>query len=128
MVSNGIMNWRRIDVRKPDFDERFRLFREDPEEFERLRKRLVDEAIESVDEDRREGLRRFHWRIETEFRKHKSPIGAFIALQKMFFEQVYGKGGFHDALEVILGKKDARCLSSRKSESAVIIPFSDKGT
>lgn len=128
MVSNSTMNRWRIDVIKPDFDERLRLYREDPEEYERLRQRLIEEVIESVDEDRRESLRRFHWRIETEFRKHKSPIGAFIALQKMFFEQVYGKGGFQDALEVILGKKDASCLSPRESKSADIVPFSGKGT
>lgn len=112
----------------PDFDERARLFREDPEEFERLRERLIEEVIESVPEERQERLRRFHWRVEAEFRKHKSPIGALVALQKMMLEAVYGKGGLLDAVEVILGRKDAKCLARGKRELAKVIPLSGKKT
>ena len=85
-----------------DFDEWMHLYQSDPKEFEKRRQKIIDQEIEGIPEERREVARKLQWRIDAERRRHHSPMGALIALQKMMLDSVYGPNGLADSLNSLL--------------------------
>ncbi len=111
---------------KIDFDEWLQLYRENPEEFERRRKEVIENAIASAPKEVQRNLRQFQWRIDAERLRHTSPMGSLIAIQKMMLDEVYREGGLLDALLVLLGKKGKECLFPSRKKTGSIIPFKQK--
>lgn len=59
-----------------NFDEWMKLHQEDPEAFERERQSAIEAFLDSVPKERKEGLQKFQWRIDTERRRHQSATGS----------------------------------------------------
>ena len=60
-----------MDKKKLDLDELFRLAKEDPEGFEELRARLIEETINSASPENIPRLRGEQWRIDCERKTFK---------------------------------------------------------
>ncbi len=70
-----------------DFDKWMKLYQEDPEAFERERQNAISTFLDSVPEERREGLQRLQWRIDAERRRHRSAIGSMVAIHRMMLAE-----------------------------------------
>lgn len=81
-----------VDFSKLDFDSMTAIAKDDPAEFERLRRSCIDEFIENTPPERQERLRRLQWRIDQE-RRNCSPLSACIKISKMMWDQLLGAGG-----------------------------------
>lgn len=69
----------------PSFDEMVKLAKENPEELESIRKQMVDDVIESVDPEKRDGLRKIQSKINLIARGSKTPLdGATKIFNEMF--------------------------------------------
>jgi hypothetical protein len=75
----------------------------DPDAFERMRRELIDDFIDSAPPDRRERLRCLQWRIEQERIRSHTPLGACIRITRMMWERVTCQGGLIDQLQNLRG-------------------------
>ena len=66
-----------------DFDNWKQLAQNDPEEFERRRQTLIDEAIPSAPAAQQRKLKGLQFKIDMERRKGKNPLDACIRLNSM---------------------------------------------
>ncbi len=70
----------------PSFDEMKTMAQEQPEELEKLRKRLTDELIQNAPERHRRKLEGLAFIIEAERRKARNPMQACIKLSQMMLD------------------------------------------
>ena len=81
-----------------DFDAWAELAQNDPEGFEALRLKAIEETIEKAPAENRERLRRLQWRIDQERRLARTPMNACIRISRMMWRRVLGPGGLQDRL------------------------------
>ncbi len=84
-----------------DFEKWARLAKDDPEEFEKERKRVIEETIMRCPPRNRQRLIRLQWRIDMERKRSKNPLQSCVRLFDMMMDFVYSEGGFLSALETL---------------------------
>lgn len=72
--------------RLPSHDFLSRLARDDPQEFEALRRSLIEDCIDSAPERIRPRLRQLQFRVDGIRRRSASPLGATLKLQALMWE------------------------------------------
>jgi hypothetical protein len=70
-----------------DYELLSKLYKDDPEEFERERKRILESYFDSLPEERQKKARQIQWQIEGELRKYKDPIARMNRMVELFWEQ-----------------------------------------
>jgi len=83
-----------------DWEQWVKLFRENPEEFERERLAAIEGLITSQPVSIRHRSRQLQWRINAVRRRAPNSLSACIRIYDMMIDSVYGPGGL---LEVING-------------------------
>ena len=78
-----------------DYELLAKLYKDDPEEFERERKRILESYFDSLPEKRQKKARQIQWQIEGELRKYKDPIARMNRMVELFWEQTFK---FKDAI------------------------------
>ncbi len=105
-----------------DFEKWAKLARNDPVEFEKERKRVIEETIMRCPPHSRQRLIRLQWRIDMERKRCKNPLQSCIRLFDMMMDFVHSEGGFLSALETLkrIGTSDTvPCMKS----GTKVIPF-----
>lgn len=95
----------------------------DPELFERLRRRAIEEVIEKAPESNRQRLRCLQWRIDQERNRSKNPLGACIRISQMMWESVAGRGGLLDHLSKLKSGTINQSASIGTIAKADVVPF-----
>jgi hypothetical protein len=72
-----------------DYELLSKLYKDDPEEFEHERKRLLESYFDSLPEERQLKARQIQWQIEAELRKYKDPIARMNRMVELFWEQTF---------------------------------------
>lgn len=85
--------------RNRQFDRLKELAARDPEAFEALRRRSIEEMLARVPADRRERLRGLQWRIEQARARAPNPLAACVTLSRMMWDSVYGEHGLLATLQ-----------------------------
>ena len=103
------------------FTSRSRLAKSDPQAFEALRSKDIEELINSASKEQQHRLRCLQWRIDKVREKTKTPMGACIAISEMMWDSFY-------ELHKLIGKMDQPSTSngkfvSKSLTSATILPF-----
>lgn len=81
-----------VEFNTLDFDSMSLIAKDDPEQFERLRRAAIDEFIESAPLDRQHRLRCLQWRIDQE-RRNCSPLSACLKISKMMWDHLMSSEG-----------------------------------
>lgn len=81
-----------------DWEQWVKLFRENPEEFERQRLAAIEELIDSQPVHIRHRSRQLQWRIDAIRRRAPNSLSACIRIYDMMIETVYGPGGLVEAI------------------------------
>lgn len=105
-----------------NFEEWAQLARQDQAAFERKRAAAIRQAIEEAASSERERrmLNGLQFKVDMMRRKHKTPMGACVAISAMLMEQVYQLVTL-DIDEII---RNASKVPVRHTETCKIIPFS----
>ena len=85
-------------AREMDFDAWRRLAEQDPEGFERHRRRTLRAAIQRAPGRRRRRLEGLQWRVDLERRRASCPMAACVRLSNMMWESVAGDNGLLETL------------------------------
>ncbi len=93
-------NKRRIKVIKNkvnfNLDELSRLAQENPEEFERKRKELIEDCIASYPENLKQSLRHQQWKYDAIIQSSKTPLQSCIRMNSLLMDVFYAENGFSD--------------------------------
>lgn len=96
------------------FDDWHRLATKDPEAFEYMRRRVIEQHIARAPAHRQERLRRLQWRVDATRRRAKTPLGACLSLTALMWDSVVGQHGLLAAMRGNLTKP---------LPSAKVLPF-----
>lgn len=73
-----------------DFDYWSKLFKENPEEFERRRQEEIDKVIEAAHSvEMQHRLRQLQWSIDAERQASKNPLDALVKVQKRMWDSFH---------------------------------------
>ncbi len=92
---------------------------QDPEQFERERRDVIDEAISAAPVNKQERLRQLQWRIDVERTRASNPLSACIRLNQMMFASLYAENGFMNIFRTAahpVPKREARILAFQKKK------------
>jgi hypothetical protein len=109
-----------------DVNAWFDLAEKDPDAFEDMRQRVIEEYVASAPPRLQQRLRRLQWRIDQECRLAGTPLAACIRLSHLMWERVTGPNGLLDSIDrlsEVVSAPDA-APSSPPPLSARVIPFS----
>lgn len=77
-----------------DYDEWAKLFKENPEEFERRRKEEIDKVISAVcPAELQHRLRQLQWKIDMERDAAANPMAALVKIQEMMWDSFLKMNG-----------------------------------
>lgn len=96
------------------FDDWHRLAAKDPEAFERMRRRAIDQHIARAPAHRQERLRRLQWRVDATRRRARTPMGACLSLSALMWDSLVGRHGLLEAM---------RCDPAKPRPLAKVLPF-----
>ncbi len=82
-----------------DFERWARVAKENPSQFEAMRRRAIEEVISRAPQGQQQRLRGLQWRIDQERRLAKNPLNACIRISRMMWESVTAPGGLQDSLK-----------------------------
>ncbi len=91
-----------------DLDRLTRLAAEDPEAFERERRRLVDELIQGAPTEQQGRLRGLQWRVDTVREHAATPLAACLRISSMMWQRITEPGGLLDACAALERGKPPR--------------------
>lgn len=104
-----------------DFERWATLARENPEEFERQRKQMIDEIINNSPEMMQKRMQGIQWQIDQVRQTAKTPMAACIKISSMMWDRVLGENGLVEAIEQL--DLDSNSLPKKQSEHAQILSF-----
>jgi hypothetical protein len=106
---------------KMGFEEWSALASDDPQAFEQLRERVINDFFDSIPSEQRLPLRRLQWRIDQIRSRSSNPMSATINLYSMMWDHLAGDGGMLEMLDNLKQPMPASAQASLKS--AKILTF-----
>ena len=97
------------------FERLCRMYREDPQQFEEERLRLISETIESFAGEHRQKAYGLQFRIDCQLRRYKDPVMRMNRMVEIFWEGVYD---FQEAMNDPDGYR-----SRRENAGPKVLPF-----
>lgn len=121
------MSKKRLNEQKTDhafdFDDWMTLAQEDPDTFEAMRKRCIDEFINQVPEEKRVRLRGLQWRIDQTRKINKTPLASCIAISNMMWDSLSKLNHYQQELVAITNHPHSGNSFAQAKQEADIIPF-----
>lgn len=81
-----------------DFDQWATLARQDPDAFERMRGRTIEQAICQAPAGKRQRLRCLQWQLDRIRQTSRTPMVACLRMNRLLWKAVIGEGGLLDRL------------------------------
>jgi hypothetical protein len=107
-----------------DFEHWLVLARDDPDSFEQLRSRMLDDCIARASAPHQERLRRLQWRIDRIRERASNPLAACVQISDLMWNTFNRLGEAYRSLEIPgpTGPTNHR-LARPPRKSARILPF-----
>ena len=106
-----------VDTSENIYEQLQGLYQADPEAFERLRRALIQDALDNVPENLKPKVYGMQLRIEAHLKKYKDPVARMNAMVEIFWQQFREfQEVLNDPLQVL--EKRRRCGTVAK-----VIPF-----
>ena len=106
-----------------DFDMWARMARDDPDAFEDLRKRMIEEVIESASPEIRRRMQGLQWKIDQLRSTSSNPMACCLKISQMMWDSVLGDDGLLENMQQ-LNNPDAFDMKKPR-ESAKIIEINE---
>jgi hypothetical protein len=103
------------DTREAGYERLSRMYREDPQQFEEERLRLIRETIEGFAGEHRQKAYGLQFRIDCQLRRYKDPVMRMNKMVEIFWEGVYD---FQEAMNDPGGFRQRRHEAGTK-----VLPF-----
>lgn len=102
-----------------DFDQWATLASQDPEAFERMRGRTIEQAIRQAPAEKQQRLRCLQWQLDRIRQTSRTPMVACLRMNRLLWKAVIGEGGLLECL----GGPQSPAGPYRRPHCARILPF-----
>lgn len=106
-----------------DFDEWVRLAKEDPDAYENMRTKMIQEIIDNTSPEVKRRMQGLQWQIDQIRSTSHNPMASCLRISQMMWDSVLGDDGLLDHMQQ-LSNPEARKLN-RPRESATVIKIRD---
>lgn len=103
-----------------DFDEWVRLAKEDPEAYEDMRQKMIQEVIDNTSPEVKRRMEGLQWKIDQIRSTSTNPMASCLKISQMMWENVTGEDGLLDHMRQLNDPEQLQKLNKPK-ESAEII-------
>lgn len=97
-----------VHKQKFDFDKWSELSKKDPEAFEAMRQKAVQDFIGSVPENKQHRLRCLQWKVDKVREKQKTPLAACVAISDMMWDSLERLNQLYYDYENVTKVKDGK--------------------
>jgi len=118
--SRGMVNTHK--QHKFKFDEWSELSQKDPEAFEELRQKTIDEFIDGVAVEKQQRLRCLQWKIDRVREQNTTPLAACVAISDMMWDSLERLHKIYYDYENITSMKDGKRVLT-PLPTASVVPF-----
>ena len=105
---------------KFDFDMWSELSKKDPDAFEALRKKAVQEFIGSVPEKKQHRLHCLQWKVDTVREKQKTPLAACVAISDMMWDSLERLNQLYYDYESVTKMRDGKRVLTPLPSASII--------
>lgn len=110
-----------------DFDKWARLAKEDPEAYEDMRKKMIQDVIDNASPEVKRRMEGLQWQIDQVRTSSTNPMSSCLKISKMMWHNVTGEDGLLDNMRQLTEPGQVLEPNSPK-QSATIINISDINT
>jgi uncharacterized protein DUF3135 len=103
-----------------DFDEWVKLAKEDPDAYEEMRKKMIQEVIDNTTPEIKRRMEGLQWQIDQVRSTSANPMSSCLKISKMMWDNVLGDDGLVDHMRR-LSDPDQLPRSYKTKESATVI-------
>jgi len=107
-----------------DFDEWMRLAKEDPDAYESMREKMIQDVIDSTSPEVKRRMEGLQWKIDQIRTTSTNPMSSCLKISQMMWENVTGEDGLLDHMRQLSDPVQEQKINKPK-ESATIINISD---
>lgn len=103
-----------------NFDEMARLAKEDPDAFEIMREKMIQDAIDNSSPEIKQRMQGLQWQIDKVRSTSSNPMASCLKISQMMWDNVLGDDGLLENMRLLNEPQQIRKLDKPK-ESATII-------
>ena len=103
-----------------NFDEMARLAKEDPDAFEIMREKMIQDAIDNSSPDIKQRMQGLQWQIDKVRSTSSNPMASCLKISQMMWDNVLGDDGLLENMRLLNEPQQIRKIDKPK-ESATII-------
>ena len=103
-----------------DFDEWAKLAKEDPDAYERMREKMIQEVIDSTSPEIKRRMQGLQWKIDQIRSTSANPMSSCLKISQMMWDNVLGEDGLLDHMRQLSDPEQIPKFN-RPKESATII-------
>jgi len=108
------------DLNQFDFNTWVAMARNNPSQFEAMRKQLIEQTIQQSNPEYRQRMEGLQWQIDQIRSTSSNPLSSCIKLSRMMWDTVLGENGLLENMET-LTRSDPIQRRSNQQQSAEII-------
>lgn len=110
-----------------DFDEWVRLAKENPDAYEDMRQKMIQEVIDSTSPEIKRRMEGLQWKIDQIRSTSTNPMASCLKISQMMWDNVLGEDGLLDHMRQLSDPEQIPKLKKPK-ESATVIDFRGSST
>lgn len=103
-----------------NFDEMARLAKEDPDAFEIMREKMIQDAIDNSSPEIKQRMQGLQWQIDKVRSTSSNPMASCLKISQMMWDNVLGDDGLLENMRLLNEPQQIRKIDKPK-ESATII-------
>ena len=108
-----------------DFDEWAKMAKEDPDAFEEMRKRMIQDVIDSTSPEVKRRMQGLQWQIDKIRSTSSNPMASCLKISQMMWDNVLGEDGLLENMRMLSSPEEISKLKQPK-QSATIISLNDR--
>jgi Protein of unknown function (DUF3135) len=108
-----------------DFDKWAKLAKENPDAYEEMRQKMIQEVIDSTSPEVKRRMEGLQWKIDQIRSTSTNPMSSCLKISQMMWDNVLGDDGLLDSMRQLSGSEQIKKLDKPKESATVINLRSD---
>ncbi len=104
-----------------DFDKWVRLAKEDPDAYENMRLKMIQEVIDNASPEIKHRMQGLQWQIDQIRSTSPNPMASCLRISQMMWDSMLGDNGLLDHMQQLSKPQTPKLTKSRESASVIKI-------
>ena len=103
-----------------DFDEWSKMAKEDPDAFEDMRKKMIQDVIDSTSPEIKRRMQGLQWQIDKIRSTSTNPMASCLKISQMMWDNVLGEDGLLENMRALNNPEEISKLKQPKQSATII--------